>query len=55
MILKAGIELYHASYTVVDKIVLSLCSSAKILAKAFMLPQIIIKLAVLCELPSEKL
>lgn len=35
MILKAGIELYHASYTVVDKIDLSLCSSGKDFGKGF--------------------
>lgn len=35
MILKTGIELYHASYTVVDKIDLSLCSSGKDFGKGF--------------------
>ena len=35
MILKDGIKLYHASYTVVEKIDLSLCASGKDFGKGF--------------------
>lgn len=35
MILREGIELYHASYKVVDKIDLSCCSEGKDFGKGF--------------------